>query len=202
VVPPVGSGIVQMISWDASVRAASSADEGRPENRTLAIAAAVTVTAFAIGGLVIAGLWVWFADPPYAVVQGDNAFRGSAELSRQFGIDVAFAAACLLVAVPLGAVVGLRGQRVGWPLVVVLVLAAVLASVIAWQVGGVLGPDNPRDLIAGAADGDRLYQQLDVHARGLFLTPPVGALVGFMTAVYLTGRPDRLKVPESDPERG
>jgi hypothetical protein len=191
-----------MNSSDAAVRAASSTDEGRPTNRTLAIGAAVTVSAFAIGGLVIAGLWVWFADPPYAVVQGDNAFRGSDELGRQFGIDVAFAAACLLVAVPLGAVLGLRGQRVGWPLAVVLVLAAGVASVIAWQVGGVLGPDNPRDLIAGASDGDRLYQQLDVHARGLFLTPPVGALVGFMSAVYLTGRTDRPKVPERDPARG
>ncbi len=193
---------MQMISWDAAERAASSAGEDRPGNRTLMIATAVTVTAYAVGGLVIAGLWVWFADPPYSVVQGNNAFRSSAELGREFGIDVAFAAACLLVAVPLGAAVGLWGQRVGWPLAVVLVLAAGLASVIAWQVGGVLGPDDPRDLIAGASDGDRLYEPLDLHARGLFLTAPVGALIGFITAVYLTGRSDRLKVPESGPGRG
>lgn len=180
---------MQMMSWGAAVRAASPAHEDRPGNRTLASATAATVVAFAVGGLVIAGLWVWFADPPYAVVQGDNAYRDSAELGRQFGVDVAFAAACLLVTVPLGAAVGLRWHRIGWPLAVVLVIAAVMASVIAWQVGGLLGPDDPRGLIAGASDGDRLYEQLDVHAKGLFLTPPVGALVGFMTAVYLTWRP-------------
>jgi hypothetical protein len=191
-----------MISWDAAVRASSPAGEHRPGNRTLAIATAATVTAFAIGGFVIAGLWVRFADPPYAVVQGNNAYRDAAELGRQFGVDVAFAAACLLVTVPLGVAVGLLWHRVGWPLAVVLVLAAALASVIAWQVGGALGPDDPRDLIAGASDGDRLYEQLDVHAKGLLLTPPVGALVGFMTVVYLTGRSDRLKVPKPGTSQG
>lgn len=154
---------------------------------TLLVASAVTLVAFLAGGVVAAALWDWFADPPYSVVSGDNAFQGSEQLGRRFGIDAAFAWASLTVAVPLGALVGVRWHRVGWPLAFTLTVAGAIASVIAWRLGVVLGPAAPRELLVAAQDGDRLYEPLELHAVGLLLTAPVGALIGFMVAVAAVG---------------
>jgi hypothetical protein len=163
------------------------------DRRAVATAAVVTLVAFVIGGVVAAALWNALADPPYSVVQGDNAYQDASQLGRQFGIDVSFAAACLVVAVPLGAAIGLRWQRLGWPVVVALVIAATLASALAWQLGATLGPSDPSTLIDSAADGDRLYQPLDVQARGVLLSAPVGALVGFIAAMLI--RPTHVAAP-------
>jgi hypothetical protein len=119
------------------------------------------------------------------VVKGNNAYQDAAQLARQFGIDVSFGAACLLVTVPLGAAVGLRWQRLGWPIVVVLVVAAALASGIAWQLGATFGAADPSTLIDTAADGDRLYAPLELQARGVLVSAPVGALVGFIAAMVI-----------------
>ena len=156
-------------------------------SRTLLAASAVTLAAFLAGGVLAAALWEWFADPPYSVVSGDNAFQGSEQLGRRFGIDAAFAWASLVVAVPLGALVGLRWHRVGWPLAFTLTVAGALASVIAWRLGVVLGPAAPRELLVSAQDGDRLYEPLELQALGLLLTSPVGALIGFMAVVAAVG---------------
>lgn len=182
---------MQTIPWDAAERAAVPVGEQRPTGRLVAVATAGTLLAFLAGGLLSALLWGWFADPPYSVVDGDNAYQDAAQLSRQFGIDVAFAYACLVVAVPLGALVGLLWHRVGWPLSFTLVVAACLAAALAWQLGGAWGPEEPRALLAAAQDGDRLYQPLTVQAQGLLLAYPVGALIGFIAAVAAVDRMSR-----------
>jgi len=181
---------VQTIPWDAAERASPPATAQRAGVRTLLVASGATLLAFAVGGVVSALLWVWFADPPYAVVDDGNAYQGAQQLGLQFGIDTAFTWAALAVAVPLGALVGLRWHRVGWPLAFTLMLAAAVGSLIAWQLGGLLGPEEPRTLLAAAQDGDRLYEPLRLHAHGLLLTAPVGALVGFIAAVAVVGDRD------------
>jgi hypothetical protein len=190
---------VQTISWDEAQQAARQADPRRPTRRTVATATVVTVLASCLCGLLAAVLWDWFADPPYLVVDGGSAFQDSVQLGRQFGVEAAFAWACLLASVPLGAAVGAVWHRVGWPQAFTLVLAGALASLIAWQLGGMLGPDEPRSLLAAAADGDRLYQPLRLEAKGLLLTFPIGALVGFIAAVatFATDDTDNSKPPPS-----
>jgi hypothetical protein len=179
---------VQTISWEEAQQAARQADAPRPATRTIVTATVGTMLAACACGVLAAALWAWFADPPYLVVDGDSAFQDAVQLGRQFGVEAAFAWACLLASVPLGAVVGALWHRVGWPQALTLVLAGALASLIAWQLGGVLGPDEPRSLLAAAADGDRLYQPLELQAKGLLLTFPIGALVGFIAAVATFAR--------------
>jgi hypothetical protein len=181
---------VQTIPWDAAEEASAPRTAQRGDDRTLLMASGVALLAFVVGGVVSALLWLWFADLPYSVVEEGNAYQGAQQLERQFGIDAAFTWAALLVAVPLGALVGLRWHRVGWPLAFTLMLAAAVASVIAWQLGGLLGPEEPSTLLAEARNGDRLYDSLRLHARGLLLAPPVGALVGFIAAVAVVGDRD------------
>jgi hypothetical protein len=181
---------VQTIPWDAAERASAPATAQHAGVRTLLVASAVILLAFVIGGVVSALLWVWFADPPYAVVDDGNAYQGAHQLGLQFGLDAAFTWAALAVAVPLGVLVGLRWHRVGWPLAFTLMLAAGVGSIIAWQLGGLLGPEEPGALLADAQDGDRLYEPLRLHARGVLLAAPVGALVGFIAAVAAVGDRD------------
>jgi len=186
---------VQTISWETAARAAAPADARRPGRRTVVIATAGTVVMFLLGGVAAAALWDWFADPPFSVVAGDNANQDAQQLARQFGIDAAFAWACLAVAVPLGCAVGLLWHRVGWPLAITLCLAAAAASLLAWQLGAMLGPEDPQSLLAQAQEGDRLYQPLAVQAKGLLLTFPVGALAGFIAAVAAS---ERLQAPRGE----
>jgi hypothetical protein len=186
---PGGDAIGDAATPSAEITATGAAgaravDDG-PARRDLATAAVVTLVAFLIGGVIAAALWDVIADPPYSVVKGNNAYQDAAQLARQFGIDVSFGAACLLVTVPLGAAVGLRWQRLGWPIVVVLVVAAALASGIAWQLGATFGAADPSTLIDTAADGDRLYAPLELQARGVLVSAPVGALVGFIAAMVI-----------------
>jgi hypothetical protein len=65
-----------------------------------------------------------------------------------------------------------------------------VASIIAWQLGGVLGPGGSGALLRATPDGDRLDEPLHLHAFGLLLAPPVGALVGFIAAVAAVGERD------------
>lgn len=192
---------MQAIPRDGAEPVAVAAGEDHPGARTLVIATTAIVVAFLIGGVLAAVLWVWFADPPYAVVEGDNAYQNPTQLGRQFGVDAAFTWASLVVAVPLGVVFGLRWHRLGWPVAVVLMLAATAASVVAWWLGGILGPDDPLDLLATAHDGERLHQPLDIAAKGLFLTAPVGAVSGFIAAVAALQQLDRLRNDSSDSQQ-
>ena len=69
-------------------------------------------------------------------------------------------------------------------LVPVFAAAAGAAAVIAWQVGVVLGPSDPRET-AHPALGDRLPSPLDIDAVAPFIVWPMFALLGLLLAAWL-----------------
>ncbi len=151
-------------------------------------ATALTVLLAALAGSVSAALWAVVADPPYSLVTAGNAVMDGPQLAREFGVDVAFAWTCALLAVPFGIFVGWRWYRNRWPQAAVLAAAAGLAGLVAWQLGIHLGPPDPVGVLATASRGDRILEPLAVHARGLLLVYPCGALLGFIGAVAVADR--------------
>lgn len=177
------------LSWQQARQAAWSADLNGPPTALVVRAVLITGALFLVAGVVGGWLWSEFADPPAFEVVRATAIMGEEEAGRQFGVDVTFALIGLALAFPLGLLTGWRWHRVGWPQAVACAVAAGIGAVIAWRLGIILGPEDPASLLSGASVGDLLPEQLDVHARGLLLAWPVGALAGFVAAVLLFSRP-------------
>jgi hypothetical protein len=184
------SSAANPLTWQQARQAAWSADLAGPPTEVVIRAVVVTCVAFAVAGVLAAWLWAQLADPPsFQVLAQKSAIMDEEESARQFGVDLTYATIALALAVPLGLVTGWRWHRVGWPQVVAVAGGAGIAAVVAWQLGTVLGPDEPGSLVDSAQVGDLLPEQLDVHATGMLLVWPVGALVGLIVAVLVFSRP-------------
>lgn len=185
------SSAAHPLSWQQARQAAWSANLAGPPTGVVVRAILVTCLAFAAAGVLAAWLWVELADPPAYQVLRNTAILGEEQYGREFGVDVTYALIALGLAVPLGLITGWRWHRVGWPHVVAAVVGAGIAAVLAWRLGIVWGPDNPQDQFPTAQVGDLLPVRLNVHAKGLLLAWPIGALVGLVSAVLLFSRPSR-----------
>lgn len=155
---------------------------------------------FAAVGAGAGVLWEVLWDAPTGVVFKDQWFL------EPSGPDISFSGTALyvLIALPLGAVLGaaaalLRGRE-ALTLVSVLV-GSLVAGWVMYAVGHALGPPDPRVLAAGKPDYTTVPADLVLAAAGdstapyrstAFVAFPVGALAG-LTLVYLTGlrRPRR-----------
>jgi hypothetical protein len=179
------------LSWQEAREAAWTADLAGPPASQIARAVAISCVAFVVVGIIAAWLWAQWADPPSYQVLKNSAIMGEEEAGRQFGVDMTFALIGLGFAVPLGFLAGWRWHRVGWPLVVGAAVSAGLAAVIAWQLGAVWGPSDPADVWRTAQPGARVPEQLAMHAKGLLLVWPIGALVGLIAAILVFSRPSR-----------
>ncbi len=144
--------------------------------------AGVAVGAVALGALG-AVAWAQLAQPsPWQVLSGrlvltEEAARGD------FRVALLFAAIGLVGGLVLGVVgqLSLRASIVGVALVAV---ASVLASVVAWRLGIVLGPPDPSS-VAGLTDGDEVPSRLAVGSVVPFFAWPIGALVGVLLGTWV-----------------
>ncbi|HYJ67111.1 MAG TPA: hypothetical protein VEX15_05550 [Nocardioidaceae bacterium] len=179
------------LSWQEAREAAWTADLAGPPAVQVVRAIVVTCVAFVMAGVIAGWLWVQWADPPTFQVLKTTAVMGEEEAGRQFGVDVTFALVGLGLAVPLGFLAGWRWHRVGWPLVVGAAASAGLAAVIGWRLGIMWGPGDPAGEWRSAQVGDQVPEQLAMHAKGLLLVWPIGALAGLILAVLVFSRPLR-----------
>jgi len=133
-----------------------------------------------VGGL----LWWWLAEPAewevteQGITLTEDAARG------QFAVVVTFVAVGAVLSLVWGWAAGRSLRELGWVLVPVLAVVAAAASVVAWQVGLLLGPPDPRD-VADPSLGDRLPSQLEVDAVAAFLVWPMFALLGLLVSAWL-----------------
>lgn len=144
-----------------------------------------------VGGFLLLGgaaglAWAWLADPAEwevttrGMVLDEQAARG------RFGVIVTFVLIGIVVALVWGLAAGFVLHELGWLLVPVFALAAVAAALLAWRVGIIAGPPDPKT-VTGAGVGDKIPQQLAVDAIAPFVVWPIFALVGLFVAVYSAG---------------
>jgi hypothetical protein len=127
-------------------------------------------------GAVMGVLW-WWITPTEQWIKVDGGL-GPAELSSPnwFAADGWF--------LVLGVVAGLVLTGISWvwarqhpvALVVGLLIGASLLSLVAWSVGGVLGPPDPNGAAASLAVGATVDGALGLRAMGVLAAPVVSAL--------------------------
>jgi hypothetical protein len=143
-------------------------------------AAAVCGLVGAAGGAAGGAFWAWLTAPATYQVTAQSAYLDEQGLSAAFNADGWFLVVGLLCGLLLGAVLGLSCRRHGWPLVLALVVAASLASFVAYRVGQALGPGPLEPRLRAAAPGDRVAAPLSVRATGVYLGWPVGTMLGVL----------------------
>ena len=129
--------------------------------------------------MVLGLLWWLLASPVPYISDGENAFLRHTEGEETVAVDAVY----VLLASALGAVSGLLvfliRRNGGIAVVVGLALGSVLAGLIGWQLGELLGSSG--DLAARAADvgrGETFEGPLRLHSTvGLLVWPLVALLV-------------------------
>jgi hypothetical protein len=138
-----------------------------------------TLVAGAVGGVA----WWMLADPATWEVR-ETGLALTEEASRgQFQVVVVFTLVGAIVALVWSVVLSLVLRGAGWSQVVVILLGSVVASLVAWQVGALLGHPAP-ETVGGLSLGDRVPDQLMIDSVAPFLAWPVAAMVGVLLATW------------------
>ncbi|MDQ3156764.1 MAG: hypothetical protein M3Q98_08570 [Actinomycetota bacterium] len=127
--------------------------------------------------------WLLLANPAEWEVTTDGVILTEEGAKGRFGVIVTFVLIGIVASFVWGLAAGLRLNDIGWPLVPLFVLGALLASVIAWQIGAAFGPPDPAS-VTGTSVGDKLPQELTIDSVAPFLVWPIFALSGLLLAVY------------------
>lgn len=130
-----------------------------------------------LGALAGAGWWALVDLPVYAVGTDGRAAFGERELAGVIRADAWFTVLGLGVGVGLGLVAWRRFRRLGWPLVALVVGAALAAGLVCWGVGHQLGPGPLAPRLAAARPGDLVPIELTVRAWAALLVWPFGAVL-------------------------
>jgi hypothetical protein len=138
------------------------------------------VVAF-LAGLAAGLLWWGVTDTATWSVTKDGPVMTDDNVRRQFGVIVNFVFIGAGVSLLLGFAVAFFSD-VHWPAVPLVALMAGQASVLAWGVGRVLGPDVPKRL---GPVGSRGHAALTVDSPAPFFAWAVFAVAGLLLGMWL-----------------
>ena len=141
-------------------------------------------------GVLGAALWAWWAEPAHWQVLQGRIVMTEYDSRAVFPVMLRFG----VVGVALSLLLGLVGQlllRVDWSDAVLIASGAVVASLVAWRLGIILGPPDPTT-VSGLKEGDIIEERLAVGSVVPFLAWPIGALLGVLVAgLFDRDRPDQ-----------
>lgn len=120
--------------------------------------------AVVVGGLA-AVFWYGVVDLPAYTIQSDgSAVIGEEGLTQVVSADVWFCITGALVGAGLGIVVWKWFRPLGWVSAVLAVAGGLLAGLICWKVGEILGPGSFDDRLAKAQPGDLVPISLQLRS--------------------------------------
>ena len=143
---------------------------------------AARVSAFAALGLglgALAGIawWAVVREPAYRVNPDGGASINERGLAEFMAGDAWFCVFGLMVGIGLGLVAWRALSDLGWPLVLLVAVVAVLGGLVCWYVGHRLGPGNFVGRLAAAEPGDLVPIELTLRAKASLLTWPFFAII-------------------------
>lgn len=145
-----------------------------------------------LAGAVVTGglsaiLWSQLAQPAQWQVRDAGLVLTEEASQGQFAVVVVFTLIGVLASLvwSIGATVVLRD--LGWPLVLVAVGGSLLAALVAWRLGVLLGPPPPGS-VSGLSVGDTVPGELVLDSVAPFVMWPAAALMGVLLATW--GRQD------------
>jgi hypothetical protein len=105
-------------------------------------------------------------------------------LSQLFAIDVWYVFTGLILGILLGSLTWALFRRIGWWVALLAAAVGLVAAVVCWQVGVLLGPSGFAARMAAAQPGDKVPVDFTLHTMAALLPWPFGALVP--VALYAT----------------
>ncbi|MFJ4919224.1 DUF2567 domain-containing protein [Streptomyces sp. NPDC088725] len=166
------------------------ADTGPGRNTELR-QALVVLLAVTVSGVVLGLLWLWLAPRIPLVSDSSAVFLKDTEGEEAIGADGTFVLLALAFGLVSAAAVFLFRRRGGVPLVLGLAIGGLLGSVLAWKLGGWLGPTS--DVVAHAkavGKGVTFDAPLQLNMKGALLAWPVAAMVVHLALTGLFGPRD------------
>lgn len=165
---------------------------GPGEVRDLALVAALVTAA----GVVLGLLWWWLAPSVVYLSDGERAFLRNSEGEDTVSVDGTFALIAAGLGLLTGLLVFLLRRKGGINIVVGLALGSLLAGLVGWQVGRLLG--HSTDLGARAEEAGRggtFDGPLELNATIALLVWPLAALLTHLLVTALFGPRDPAPVP-------
>jgi hypothetical protein len=144
------------------------------------------LAAAGLGALAGVVWWQVVALPVYLVGPGGGASTSERGLTQYVAGDAWFSLIGFVVGVGVGVAAWLLFRRVGWPVVLLAVIATLLAAAVCWLVGWKLGPGPFAPRLDVAPPGSRVPIELTVRARVALLVWPFGAVLVLLLASSLS----------------
>jgi hypothetical protein len=150
--------------------------------------AAVVLGAFLVLGLLCGLLWWLLVDPAMFTKFKTGAGMGEVQLSREFNADGWYSVIAAVTGVVAGSLLTWWRSRDFLLTTVLLVVGSALAAAVMAVTGHLLGPPDPKPILAAAAVGTRVPVQLSVTAKASYLVWPIAALVGALLVLWSSPR--------------
>ncbi len=149
---------------------------------------ALCALAVGVTGVLLGLLWLWLAPRVPLLTDGGAVYLKDPEGEEAVGADGVFTLVGLAFGAVSGVVLFLVRRRGGMGLAVGLAVGGLLASLLAWGVGTVLGPEQ--DLAKAAAEAGKnatFEAPLRLQAKGALLAWPFAAVLVhlLLTAVFV-----------------
>lgn len=160
-------------------------------------AVALTTVAFVCLGVVAGLVWLWLAEPAQWQIRDNGVVLTEGAAKAQFSVLVTFVLVGAAASVVAGFAAGWFLDDLGWLVTPLVAGLAIAAALIAWRVGVELGPPDPAS-VTGGSIGDTISARLEIDSVAPFLTWPMAALLGVVTAACIDRRSDRHGDPDGE----
>lgn len=131
----------------------------------------------AVFGVVVGLLWWWLAPRVPLISDGRNVYIKDSEGEQQIGQDGTFALLAAAAGLLCGIAVFCYRRRGGVAVVLGLAVGGLLGSLLAWQLGVLLGPTSDiRAHAREAGSGTTFDKNLELHLKGALLLWPMLAM--------------------------
>ena len=135
------------------------------ELRTTMVRSGALAALTLVVGAVCALLWVAVVTLPTFEVRADGrATITERELASVVGADAAFVVLGLVAGLVLGFVAWLWLRDVGWPVAFLAAGAGLVAGLVCWWLGAIVGPGSFAERMAEANAGDVVPMALQLHS--------------------------------------
>ena len=172
-------------SDESTAIGAQTTDQTQPQETVSSVTidwrarALILVAGIVVVGVVAGIIWHRVATlPTYQVLSDGTAQITERGLSRVFALDAWYVFIGLLGGMLLGTLVWKLMEPLGWPAALLACAATLLAGIVCWQMGRLLGPrDFVERLAAIGPEGGRVPIDFDLGAKSALFVWPIGGLL-------------------------
>lgn len=156
-------------------------------------------------GALAALFWSGVVDlPSYSIQNNGHAVISESDLAQVVAADVWYSITGVLVGAGLGLVAWRWFRPLGWPVALLAIAAAMVAGLVCWQLGELIGPRDFAARLAAAEPGDLVPISLQLHSVSALA---IWAFAGVTPVLLISSlgkdeedppRRQRIRVPEGE----